>query len=437
MTFPIYGGDNPDFNTQTGNAYKGNIDAVSAGLHQGNIGNPLLDLPLMNSLVINKGVGSVIFTRSTIATEINRYGTLRTVDIDEPRFEKNGLLMEGASTNLLTRSEDFGHSDWFKGTTSITSGATTGPDEEANSADKLVEDSSTGTHLMTQSDVAFDDSANHSLSLFVKAAERSKGAIKVRTITQADSFTVVFDLVAGTVGAPFSTGLGAGISAYIEELIDGWFRIELTGNCGSSGSFGLAADVFLDDGSGLSYTGDGTSGMYIFGAQLEELSLASSYIPTVATAVTRTRETCTLDIYGNVGLQANAGTLLADFDVLENNVGSFQDVVSVNGETFRLLRAGLTASLLAQGFWGDAGGIGTTAIIPKTTYRAGLKFDGADASYWLSGLQKGSAVSPDVSDALGHSITVGSVAGGNDLFGHISNLRIYEGDLSDREMTIA
>ena len=73
----------------------------------GNINLPLLDIPLKNSLALKQGVGSVVFTRATTGTFIDRYGVLQTAAIDEARFEKEGLLIEGASTNLLTYSQDF------------------------------------------------------------------------------------------------------------------------------------------------------------------------------------------------------------------------------------------------------------------------------------------------------------------------------------------
>ena len=49
----------------------------------------------------------------------------------------------------------------------------------------------------------------------------------------------------------------------------------------------ISYEQYLDNGSGFAYTGDGISGLYIWGAQLELGNKASSYIPTVAAAVTR------------------------------------------------------------------------------------------------------------------------------------------------------
>lgn len=81
---------------------------------------PLPDVwaPLSDSLRLITGYGRdvlvgsdvvarmVNFSRSTTATYIGKDGALKTAAANEPRFEKEGLLIEGQSTNLVTKSED-------------------------------------------------------------------------------------------------------------------------------------------------------------------------------------------------------------------------------------------------------------------------------------------------------------------------------------------
>ena len=80
-------------------------------------------------------------------------------------------------------------------------------------------------------------------------------------------------------------------SVTIERVGGGWFRISQTPTAVSGTTYGCAIRL-MDEATtnGLQYTGDGTSGIYIYGAQLEAGSTPSSYIPTAGTTVTRAAE---------------------------------------------------------------------------------------------------------------------------------------------------
>lgn len=56
----------------------------------------------------------VSFSRASTATYINKSGVLTTADIDEPRFEKEGLLIEGVRTNFLINGST--PADWGRST---------------------------------------------------------------------------------------------------------------------------------------------------------------------------------------------------------------------------------------------------------------------------------------------------------------------------------
>ena len=80
-------------------------------------------------------------------------------------------------------------------------------------------------------------------------------------------------------------------SVTIERVGGGWFRISQTPTAVSGTTYGCAIRL-MDEATtnGLQYTGDGTSGIYIYGAQLEAGSTPSSYISTAGTTVTRAAE---------------------------------------------------------------------------------------------------------------------------------------------------
>tara|TARA_B110000285_G_C15120889_1_gene617076 strand:- start:748 stop:2517 length:1770 start_codon:yes stop_codon:yes gene_type:complete len=198
-----------------------------------------------------------------------------------PRLDYSGgatcpkLLLEPQRTNLALYSEQFDNAAWAKTRATITANNTTSPDGYVN-ADKLVEDTNTGTHQLNASAVSVSDATPNTISIFAKKG----GANWLRIEEGYQGVGCYFDLENGVVG----TKTVNATSATITEMSDGWYRCIVTGS-----SYTLARlDIYLADAdSSSSYTGDGTSGVYIFGASLEKGSYATSYIPTLSAAVTR------------------------------------------------------------------------------------------------------------------------------------------------------
>ena len=196
------------------------------------------------------------------------------------------LLLEPQRTNLITQSEYFGGTYWTKLGATIVDNSIASADGYVN-ASKLVEDTSTGIHVIYQNAGVTIASGTATLSVFVK--ENGRSFFQIRTgsaagITNAPLYAN-FDLVNNLVTAQ---SVGAD-SAIIEAYPNGWKRVSVSFTL-TSGS--VVALVFQTITSGTaviaeSYTGDGTSGVYIYGAQLEEGSYATSYIPTYGTAATR------------------------------------------------------------------------------------------------------------------------------------------------------
>lgn len=403
----------------------------------GDIGNPLLHLPLLNSLAIARGVGSVTFARSTTGTYVDRYGVVQTAAIDEPRFERNGLLMEGASTNLAFRSDDFNDAYWSKTQASITPNDIAAPNGVAASADKLVDTAVNTSHFTNRSVVAATDpTVPNAISVFARADEITQISLRMQDDGLAGTVRAIFDLSVGTVVSATETGTGANATGTIQALADGWYRCKLTGTPASTGST-VAGLVLLAKSGSTSYLGNGTDGAHIWGAHLEELPFVSSYISTVATAVTRTADFCSLTVVGNIPLQADSTTIMVDFDTLGNDPATGQEAIRVVGESNRLIR--LSVAGFFQGNYGTASMLTTNAPLSNTVHRVGIRYDSVadEASTWVAGIKELAASSPDVSDALGTPIEIGNTVGATPLWGHVANVRIYDRALSDRAMTIA
>jgi hypothetical protein len=202
-------------------------------------------------------------------------------DYDPVTLAPKGLLIEEQRTNLLVQSQTFDSGSWAKSGSTITADATTSPDGTVN-ADKLVETATTAQHRTAQMATVTSGSA-YTFSIYAKAAERT--SIWVRMIGTATFATCIVDLTNGAISSTSGTCTATNVGG-------GWYRITVSG---TSDSTTVTAYANLVDGAGATtYTGDGTSGLFIWGAQLEAGAFATSYIPTVASQVTRSADIATM-----------------------------------------------------------------------------------------------------------------------------------------------
>lgn len=184
----------------------------------------------------------------------------QTLDSDkEPRVWVLGGFEE---ENLLTYSEQFDNAAWNKVRASITANATTAPDGSVT-ADKLVENSDNNSHNASQTK-ALSANTTYMISVFAKAAERTQVAVQTANVGNwAASVIAVFDLSSGAV---------IGGSGTISSAGNGWYRCSITATFGASSAFG-GINIFPASGGSHVYAGDGTSGVYIWGAQINEGTL--------------------------------------------------------------------------------------------------------------------------------------------------------------------
>ena len=113
------------------------------------------------------------------------------------------------------------------------------------------------------------------MSVYAKAAERTQIAL------QLGADVGYYNLSTGAVIS--------GANASIVSVGNGWYRCIVTGTPVNTNSL-----IYLASGGAASYTGDGTSGVYIWGAQLEAGAFATSYIPTTSASVTRAADSATM-----------------------------------------------------------------------------------------------------------------------------------------------
>lgn len=212
---------------------------------------------------------------------------------NEPRFDHDpvtslprGLLIEDQKTNLINYSQFFANTQYTKTGGSIRSAAMTAPDGTLT-FDRFVEDTSTGTHGISES-LGSLASQDYTLSIFVKPVNRTW--VQLGWNDGSTDRAAYFNLSAGNVGA-----VAGAATTEIQAIGNSTYRIAVTHSSN-------VATVFLRGATASgtnSYTGNANNGYYIWGMQLEAGSYMTSYIPNVGNVtLTRPVDNVTTSING-------------------------------------------------------------------------------------------------------------------------------------------
>jgi len=170
-----------------------------------------------------------------------------------------------ARVNLLTKTEDFSDAAWGKVNATVTANAITAPDGTLT-ADKLVETVGTGGHQTQILTIAVPTASTVSFSINAKQAERT--IILLQGYTGATFVGAYFNLATGVVGT--KNGV---VQTNISASADGFYLCSIT-FAASAGAVNVYANLSPADGT-VSYEGDITKGIYIWGASLVTAAQAS------------------------------------------------------------------------------------------------------------------------------------------------------------------
>lgn len=182
------------------------------------------------------------------------------------------------SSNQYLNSEDV--SSWLQNQMIITTDSTTAPNG-TTTADKVIPNTNNTLHFVYQNSISITGPLT--FSVFAKAA----GYNFIKLYSGGSSVcSANFNLATGTVGTTGGTDFN---SARITDFGDGWYRCEITNDGNVSGGT-TAGGVYVTSvpsapvTSGFSEAGDGTSGAFLWGGQVEAGTSASTYLPTAGSA---------------------------------------------------------------------------------------------------------------------------------------------------------
>ena len=262
------------------------------------------------SVLSSDGTGDFTVARNSVATRVNQSGLIEEVDVNVPRLDYSAggcpvLLTEIESQNKITYSEDFSNAAWDKTNLSLTSNSIISPSGVLNST-KLIPNATSSQHKIDITRTV-TNGASVSLSAFVK-----KGEYKFCCLYEVNSVKGrFFDLSNGTQGGTFGT---APTTSNIENYGADWYRVSITTTVPSTSARYIL--YVCDTISNTSFLGDATSGIHIWGAQLEEQPAATSYIKSNSGSAT-TREA---DLVNGAGSAATFNSLEHTFFIDLNSV---------------------------------------------------------------------------------------------------------------------
>lgn len=254
------------------------------------------------------------YTPTTTQPITNYIPTLQTASSGSARFdhdpvtgESKGLLIEEARTNLIDYSEDF--TGYNLGNTLLSSDTVIAPDGTLTAA-KLYEDTISSQYRIRKDVSVTAGTATY--SIYVKKAQKQYFSIYPQN---AGTAYAIFDLDSTSI---IDTGGTDYLDSAIEDVGNGWYRCAISLDV-TTGTLETYLYLSSDTVAAPTYTGDGYSGIYIWGAQLEAGSFATSYIPTSGSQVTRSADSA--DMTGtnfSSWFRQDEGTVYVDFSAVDD-----------------------------------------------------------------------------------------------------------------------
>jgi hypothetical protein len=381
------------------------------------------------------------YTATTTQPITNYIPALQTATANTARFDHNpttgeslGLEIEEQRTNLSTYSDDFANAAWTKSGTTITADTIVSPDGTLT-GDKLVENTVNTSHSVNRT-ITVVTATSYTFSCYAKLGERNRFRIRFGTSGGAGTFlgSVDFDLVSGTI-----IGSSSVTSSSITPVGNGWYRCVATDT--SSGTSLGCAIFLIDSETNTTYTGDGYSGIYIWGAQLEAGAFPTSYIATVASTVTRSPDAASMTSTNfSSWYRADEGSTY--IESIKNGNRDFAQLANFNN--------GTTSNQIAIGFGSASnplrqdvndGGVSQasiTAIANTTALGTVLKVAAAYKTNDFAASGNGGAASTDISGTVPTITQVGigyrSAGTALTFTGTLKKIAYYPARLTDTQL---
>ncbi|MGK2848659.1 MAG: phage head spike fiber domain-containing protein [Minisyncoccota bacterium] len=343
----------------------------------------------------------------------------------------HGYVSEGTRTNLALQSEDLSASPWSlgPGASTVSVNSTVAP-SGAQVADKLIPNTQNTYHYISFPTTVVSATV-YTYSVYVKAAGYNYVLINSATGNSLGGNSgPIIDLTNGTK---------AGYYVYdnpttITNIGNGWYRVSI--KITTSGTTLKMDHNVLPTSSVATSVGNGTSGIYLWGAQLEAGDFASSYIPTTSTTVTRASDILTYPTNKNINV--SQGSVYVE-ELLQGFTGLVQQTLTLNDGTANnrlLIRGSNTSSdaIVVSTVNGSNGLAGTNRTIGVPMKRA-VAYSPTFFKLFDTNALKGTDADGVQLGATTNQIEIGQRGGMEHLFGTVKNVKIWKKALSDTQLT--
>ena len=350
--------------------------------------------------VVLASSGDFNVTRATTATRFNSAGFIESVASGVPRLDYYtsggtagcpALLVEASGSNLALQSENF-TTTWGAASLNITSGFTSPTNSNLGA---LIEASAVGGRL--RQSVTLTSGATLDFSCFAKLGTLSSGVSLVFQDGTATNYTSgacqAFRLDTGQLASSGSTGAGfTVVRSGIENYGNGWYRCNLAVTMGytpANPHIMIRPTAALTSNIPVTVSGDTC---YIFGAQLETGSIATSYIPTTTTSATRNAEVITLSgaVSGCIG--QTEGTIYLETDALVSGASDLfcfaratTNTVSISKNSTNIIQATVYTSGPSPALTIAASGTVSGNLKIAVAYKTG------ESALYINGVQIGTS----------------------------------------------
>jgi len=310
-----------------------------------------------------------------------------------PRLTYEGgcpsLLLEPQRTNLVTYSEQMDDSSWNKNSCTISANASTSPDGYVG-ADKFIPNNAASGAFVQKANFGASGSTAYSYSVFLKAAGFT--SVEVGLVGRSPAYNggafAQVNLTTGAITSTYLDGTWTSATSKIDALNDGWYRVSVSG-VSPSGTTGLTPAVIS------STTGNGTDGFLIWGAQAEQGSYATSYIPTTSASVTRVADAAyKTGISSLIG--QTEGTIFVEMDF--NPYSENRDIIYVgtSAQAYRLVAT--IGSAIVAGARVSSVSISyvSSSALTAGKLKIGFGYKSGDHVLYINGTQIGTSANTSV-----------------------------------------